>query len=64
MLVDVCEHHACTIGKTIGSHVLLNEIDVLLKELRLISSSYQINLVANYDYWYAEIAGEHTIRQR
>jgi hypothetical protein len=48
LLVDVSEHHRCSICETIGAYVLLDKINVLLKRLRFVASTNQVYLMTHY----------------
>jgi len=51
LFVNISEDERCTVIKTELTQVLLYEIDVVFKELRLFTVSYQVYLVACYYNW-------------
>lgn len=60
LLVNISEYQRCAIVQTVLSQMFLNEVDIVLKILRLFSMSDQINLMAcNYN-GYANIDLQNT----
>jgi len=61
--MNISEHHTRTICEAVLSHIFLYEVNVLFKELCLISSANQIYFLAHDNNWYSQIDFQYTFRQ-